>query len=70
VRGVLLVLICMLPVLIFTFFTVLSISKQIGCRFWDLALREHASTNKVTVTAILPLLEFKPHVEFKSWNLM
>ena len=46
-RGVLLVLIFMLPVDIITFFMVLCISKQIGCRFWDLALREHASTNKV-----------------------
>ena len=46
----------------FTFFTVLCIPNQIGCRFWDLALREHASTNKVTVTAILPLLDFKPQV--------
>ena len=24
-----------------------SFVPQIGCRFWDLALREHASTNKV-----------------------
>ena len=56
-RGVLLVLICMLPVDIVTFIMVLCISKQIGCRFWDLALREHASTNKVTAVT-----ELKPQV--------
>ena len=27
-------------------------SKQIGCRFWDLALREHASTNKVRAAVL------------------
>ena len=29
------------------------ILKQIGCRFWDLALREHASTNKVHVIFVM-----------------
>ena len=28
----------------------ISVVIQIGCRFWDLALREHASTNKVSRT--------------------
>uniref|UniRef100_A0A803YIK0 Tubulin/FtsZ GTPase domain-containing protein n=1 Tax=Meleagris gallopavo TaxID=9103 RepID=A0A803YIK0_MELGA len=23
--------------------------NQVGCRFWDLALREHAAVNKVTI---------------------
>ena len=32
---------------------VLYVPHQIGCRFWDLALREHASINKVELVFCL-----------------
>uniref|UniRef100_A0A8C9FWT6 Tubulin/FtsZ GTPase domain-containing protein n=1 Tax=Pavo cristatus TaxID=9049 RepID=A0A8C9FWT6_PAVCR len=26
--------------------------NQVGCRFWDLALREHAAVNKAFITRV------------------
>jgi len=34
---------------LYNFITVGQCGNQIGCRFWDIALREHANVNKVRV---------------------
>lgn len=37
-------------------FAVGQCGNQVGCRFWDLALREHAAVNKVTAPLPASLL--------------